>query len=93
MEAIKYQKHSNRLFAKPLFNIRDDSKEKGRVYRNNPNPKTVFFQKNTDAVSGHDPDPALITDTRCFLCCYALLLPTRGKTNKKQRTFFIQTPR
>ena len=34
MEAIKYQKHSNRLFAKPLFNIRDDSKEKGRVYRN-----------------------------------------------------------
>ena len=58
MEAIKYQKHSNRLFAKPLFNIRDDSKEKGRVYRNNPNPKIVFFQKMTDNDSGRDPDPA-----------------------------------
>ena len=28
------------------------------------------------------------TDTRRFLCCYALLLPTRSKTNKEQRTFF-----
>ena len=54
METIKYQKHFNRLFAKPLFNIRDDSKEKGRVYGNNPNPKTEFFQKKTDP----DPDPA-----------------------------------
>ena len=45
METIKYEKHSSRLFAKPLFNIRDDSKEKGRVYRNNPNPKTEFFQR------------------------------------------------
>lgn len=58
MEAIKYQKHSKRLFAKPLSNVRDDSKEKGRVYRNNPNPKIVFFQKMTDNDSGRDPDPA-----------------------------------
>ena len=87
METIKYEKHSNRLFAKPLFNIRDDSKEKGRVCRNNSNPKTVFFQKRQN--------PTLnprFTDTRRFLSCYALVLHTRSETNKEQRTFYSDSP-